>query len=264
MKWNFIHTVALATAWVAFSSNHSHVVGQMQRPANTPPPSGSMPPGVPLQQANGTGFYSYSGPPKQDPMQMRPYKQVLFVIKKDGTLERIEKPAGVALTPEEMQQATEAREQLQAAVRTIKSPDADDTKRIEAKQLISKYLKAEFQWDQDGRREQVQRLETQLAELKKQLSKREDSQDKLIDLRLQLLENDATGLSFPEAWANIAIGPMATPQYPSYYSSGPVPSYAPYPNPAYSTPKHNPFNAESNPPVQQGGYAPATPPPSGR
>ncbi len=153
----------------------------------------------------------------------------LFTLKKDGAIVRIEREPGVPFSPEEVQQTMEARQTLQNAVALLKSPDADDAKKEEAKQLIAKYLKAEFQWDQDARREQVEKLEKQVDQLKKQLTKREESQDKLIELRLQLLENDASGLSFPESWANLSGGPSYG-QMTGSVNIGPS-GYTPYRNP---------------------------------
>ena len=131
------------------------------------------------------------------------------VVKKDGSIERIEKEPGTKLSKEEFNLINETRQKVQSAVSQLRSPDADESKRKDAKELIAKYLKVEFQADQESRREQLKRLESQVEQLKKQLSKRDESQDKLIELRLQLLENDASGLSFPESWGNLpGLPPM--------------------------------------------------------
>lgn len=131
------------------------------------------------------------------------------VVNKDGRIERIEKVPGTILSKEELNLINETRQKVQSAVSQLRSPDADESKRKESKELIAKFLKVEFQADQESRREQVKRLENQVEQLKKQLSKRDESQDKLIELRLQLLENDASGLSFPESWGHLpGLPPM--------------------------------------------------------
>jgi len=147
----------------------------------------------------------------------------MTAINKDGSVERIEKELGTPFTQEEIQRNMEARQKIQRAVAAIKSPDSDDSTKEESKQLIIKYLKSEFQWDQEGRREQLERLEKQVEQLKKQLTKREESQDKLIELRLQLLENDASGLSFPDSWSNINNNsfPSANPLQDFYTNADP-------------------------------------------
>ena len=172
--------------------------------------------------------------------------QSFTIVTKDGTIERINKEPGDRLSKEEQDQINETRQRIQNAVSQIRSIDVDEAKRKDAKELIAKYLKVEFQADQESRREQVERLEKQVELLKKQLTKREESQGKLIELRLQLLENDASGLSFPDSWGNL---------------SGPTP---PFYAPAY--PVHSPAYPGSPPPLgdsrviqPQNGYQPYPP-----
>ena len=154
-------------------------------------------PGVPMQGMVGYGPSSFT------------------VVKKDGSIERIQKEPGTKLSIEEFNLINETRQKVQSAVSQLRSPDAVESKRKESKELIAKFLKVEFQADQESRRELVKRLEKQVEQLKKQLSKRDESQDKLIELRLQLLENDALGLSFPESWGNL-------PGLPPMNSNGPI------------------------------------------
>lgn len=190
------------------------------------------------------------------PVPHMPSGRAAIIVKKDGTIERIEKEPGVSYTPDEMQAVNESKQKLHIAVAQIKSPDAEATKKKEAKEFIAKYLKAEFQADQESRREQVERLEKQVEQLKKQLAKREESQDKLVELRLQLLENDASGLSFPDSWGSLSGQPPITGYSmqppvigipPQPYSS--QPSYQPYPmtippyapNPGYGPGPNSPL-----------------------
>ena len=132
------------------------------------------------------------------------------VVNKDGSIESIEKEPGTKLSKEEFDLLNETRQKVQNAVLQLRSPDTDESKRKDAKELIAKYLKSEFQSDQKSRRDHVERLEKQVEQLKKQLSKRDESQDKLIELRLQLLENDASGLSFPDSWVSTWVSIHST------------------------------------------------------
>lgn len=210
--------------------------------------------------------------PQQALKSTRSTKSPLFRFNTDGTIERVEKEPGVPFSPEEVQQSMDARQRLQNTVSLMKAPDADEAKKKDAKQLIANYLKAEFQWDQEARREQLDRLEKQIDLLKKQLTKREESQEKLIELRLQLLENDASGLSFPEAWANLsdgqshwpttgpnASGPPPSSPYPSpnVYGNGMI--YRPSQNPNYPNPP-----IYSNPPAFPNKYPKQLPAPSAK
>jgi len=132
---------------------------------------------------------------------------------------------------------------LRDAQTKLRSPDATDSEKKEARESIAKYLKEEFERDQKMRREQVERLEEQVANLRKQLDKRQESQSKIIELRMQLLENEAEGLAFPESFNELNGFPGVN--QPHSYS--PVPyntssSYAPY----------YPYAAPYSPQQQQG------------
>jgi hypothetical protein len=93
--------------------------------------------------------------------------------------------------------------EMRKALETFRSPDSDDDEKKNAKETLRDYLKEVFEKDQKVRREHISKLEEQLARLKKQNEKREQSQEKLIDLRLQLLENESEGLSFPDSWSTL-------------------------------------------------------------
>ena len=162
------------------------------------------------------GFSAPGGFPGPMPGMVGYVSPGFTVVNKDGRIERIEKEPGTKLSKEEVDQINETRQKVQSAVSQMSSPDGDESKRKDAKELIAKYLKAEFQADQQSRREQVERLEKQVEQLKNQLSKRDESQDKLIELRLQLLENDASGLSFPQSWGNLLVLPPMNGTFPTY------------------------------------------------
>ena len=204
------------------SSNNNQGIG----PNYQPLPNGEIRLGSPAQMLNGGygGYGVYSGMPTQPMtgnfipntpnMQGGKHNHAFILKKSDGTFEQIEKEPGVSFTLEDQLQANEAKQKLQNAISQVRSPDADDAKKRQSRDLIAKYLKAEFKADQESRREQVERLEKQVEQLRKQLTKRDESQDKLIELRLQLLENDAAGLSFPDSW-----GSLSGPQHPGGYPS---------------------------------------------
>ena len=170
------------------------------------------------------------------------HKNYLTIIDKDRSISFIEKEPGVAFTREEMEQSTQMRMELTSAIATIKSGDSDDALKKDSKQLVAQFLKAEFKRDQSIRRDQVERLEKQVEQLKKQLAKREESQDKLIELRMQLLENDASGLSFPDTWSSFTTGsvPTTLPMLPSALPNAPYqnqnPIYGPSPTNNYPGP----------------------------
>ncbi len=187
-----------------FQDHPAPSAGGQQSNWNPPPGSNSKVPN------SVQGYYAPSVPPDFASGHNR--KVQMMFIDKDGSINRIEKEVGTPFSQEEIRRSMEAKQKVQSAVAILKSPDADEATKKESKQLISKYLKAEFQWDQDARREQVERLEKQVEQIRKQLTKREASQDNLIELRMQLLENDASGLSFPDSWTNINIHPQ-----PSHY-----------------------------------------------
>lgn len=100
-------------------------------------------------------------------------------------------------------QSQEGQRVLQAAMSQLKSDSASETERQEAKKILAQYLDVQFNADHERRVQQLKSLEEQVVTLKAQLEKRESSKQRLIELRLTLLENDANGLGFPSGW-NVA------------------------------------------------------------
>jgi hypothetical protein len=129
------------------------------------------------------------------------------VIIEDGKVKVIS--SNEPLNEETRAKSNEARKQLDDAFRTFRSEDSSDQDRAKARTTLSSYLTAQFDHDQEMRRKQIKSLEEEVDKLKKQIAKREESKDKLVDLRLTLLENDANGLAFPPAFNQIpgANGP---------------------------------------------------------
>jgi len=146
---------------------------------------------------------------------------------------------------------------LRDAQTKLRSPDATDSDKKEARESIAKYLKEEFERDQKMRREQVERLEEQVSKLRKQLDKRQESQSKIIELRMQLLENEAEGLAFPESF-NELNGFPGGPQLHAYPAGphviSPNSPYAPYPTP-YPQPQYG-FDSNPGIPQSQQNYSP--------
>jgi hypothetical protein len=138
------------------------------------------------------------------------------IIIEDGKVKVIS--SNEPLDEETRAKSNDARKQLDDAFRTFRSEDSSDQDRTKARTTLSSYLTAQFDHDQEMRRKQIKSLEEEVDKLKKQIAKREESKDKLVDLRLTLLENDANGLAFPPSFNQIpgANGPVFAP--PAVYS----------------------------------------------
>ncbi len=209
-------------------------------PFYSPVPPSAIPLGSNNPPVNGWGQHPTNYYPIQSGNSRR-----IYIQDKDGNFEPIEKEQGALHSPENMQKIVKTEQQMQNALSVIRSPDSNEATKKEAKDFVAKYLKAEFKADQDSRRGHVERLEKQVEQLRKQLTNRDESQDRLIELRMQLLENDATGLSFPDAWANLP-GPSHVGGFPPTmgYSVGPqfpnLPPFSPIQSlPVQSTPSPN-------------------------
>ncbi len=87
-------------------------------------------------------------------------------------------------------------------IQTLQSPDSSDEQRAEARTQVAEVLRKQFDEDLANRRRQLEELEKQLTRLRHQLQNRGESRDKLVELRLQLLENEASGLGFPASWSH--------------------------------------------------------------
>ena len=142
------------------------------------------------------------------------------VIIEDGKVKVIS--SNEPMDEETRAKSSDARKQLDDAFRTFRSEDASDQDRAKARTTLSSYLTAQFDHDQQMRRKQIKSLEEEVDKLKKQIAKREESKDKLVELRLTLIENDANGLAFPQAFNQIpgANGPGFGPAGTVYGSPG--------------------------------------------
>ena len=142
------------------------------------------------------------------------------VIIEDGKVKVIS--SNEPMDEETRAKSSDARKQLDDAFRTFRSEDASDQDRAKARTTLSSYLTAQFDHDQQMRRKQIKSLEEEVDKLKTQIAKREESKDKLVELRLTLIENDANGLAFPQAFNQIpgANGPGFGPAGTVYGSPG--------------------------------------------
>jgi len=156
------------------------------------------------------------------------------VIIEDGKVKVIS--SNEPMDEETRAKSSDARKQLDDAFRTFRSEDASDQDRAKARTTLSSYLTAQFDHDQQMRRKQIKSLEEEVDKLKKQIAKREESKDKLVELRLTLIENDANGLAFPQAFNQIpgANGPGFGPAGTVYGSPGSAYSVYGSPGSAYS------------------------------
>lgn len=176
-------------------------------------------------------------------------------------------------TSEQREAQQRVHEKLREADQMVRNEKGSDEEKAEAKRLIRSYFSAQFQNDLKVRKEQIQQLEEQLGKLKSIVEKRAEQMDKIVDLRMTLLENDSKGLGFPPAFHQIPQidfvqpGPgmpwgPATPRtmtpsplgtYPpnAYYPGSRAPTTNPYPTPASSIgPGHSMHFAPPNPPSE--------------
>ncbi|MEO1524262.1 MAG: hypothetical protein AAFX06_02450 [Planctomycetota bacterium] len=85
-------------------------------------------------------------------------------------------------------------------VKVLKSSEASESDRSAAKGQLTDVLATQFDEDLKARETRIAQLEEQLKSLREQILKRRDAKSRLIDLRIQLLLNEADGLGFPKAW----------------------------------------------------------------
>jgi hypothetical protein len=128
-------------------------------------------------------------------------------------------PGGSGNFPPMVHPRDDRQEEVRQAIAKFKSPRSNDQEKKEAKEKITTYLRDVYQRDQKHRRDQIARLEAQLDRLKKQVEKHDAAQGKMIDLRIQMLETEADGLSFPDSWMNLS-GPGAPIPMPGPWSPG--------------------------------------------
>lgn len=157
-------------------------------------------------------------------------------------------------TPEDWQANAKARQKLADAMQKLQSTDVDEKEQTEARNLLSNFLEVQFDHDITKREQQINDLQKQIDKLKSQLDKRKTSKEKMIEMRLTLMENETNGMGFPPAWNALpsAGGPanyyvpapnFTQPLTPSYYRAPglPDPNYGGAPVPY----------TDSNPPQKE-------------
>ena len=82
----------------------------------------------------------------------------------------------------------------------LKSKNADAETKEAARKKMTDILGKQFDRDVESRAKQITVLESQLATLKEQIEKRRTVKDRLVELRLELVLNEAEGLGFPSSW----------------------------------------------------------------
>ncbi len=108
------------------------------------------------------------------------------------------------------QDATEAEreagrvhlKEIGKAMETLQSSKSSDSDKALARQVLTEELDLKFELDLNDRRQQLKVIEKQLEDLRVQLTARQESKSKLIELRMQLMENETKGLGFPSTWGN--------------------------------------------------------------
>jgi len=167
---------------------------------------------------------------------------------------------------EQMQERAKMEQKIRQWVGTIRSPEAEEAEKTEAKSKLKEAMLERFQKEQKQRKEKVEQLEEQLAKLKKQIEKREESFPKLVDLRIQLIEQDSEG-DMPELSLTPPMIPSLSypngfppsPLTPGYGAIPPNGNFGIQPIPLFTAPGALPQNPQNysqpngsplNPPVQ--------------
>jgi len=262
MKWKFASymTIGCVLAFGAFNALRSDA----QQPGSQPP--GSLPPGNPPQvipprnvQERGVLVPNYSTLPALSPLGTfglpngpRMVPSTRTIRNPDGTEVHVTE---MRLT-EDIRRSNEDHQELRDSLSKLRATDASESDKKAARETIEKFLEDEFERDQKNRREHVERLEEQVSKLRKQLDKRQESQSKIIALRMQLLENDAEGLSFPEGFNALQNMNGGIPHIGGY---PPNTSYVSPPNigagispPSPQSPQYSPYAPYSQYPQEYG------------
>lgn len=98
-----------------------------------------------------------------------------------------------AFDPVANQERMAADQRFREWISKLQSPESDESEKAEAKTKLREAMLDRFNKEQKDRKAKVEQLEEQLALLKKQIAKREEAFPKLVELRIQLIEQDADG-----------------------------------------------------------------------
>ena len=260
-------------------SNNNNNSNPNNRGPNQPYPNGpydsarnGFPQGNPTPNPNGFGQSFGPSWPNQ-PSMMNPPPSVFQPVPSWNNSYTIPpaNPGYPGLPPapegnfEQMQERAKMEQKIRQWVGTIRSPEAEEAEKTEAKSKLKEAMLERFQKEQKQRKEKVEQLEEQLAKLKKQIEKREESFPKLVDLRIQLIEQDSEG-DMPELSITPPMMPSPTYQIglppPPTIGNGAIPpngNFGIQSVPLFTTPGALPQNPQnysqpngsaSNPPVQ--------------
>ena len=97
-------------------------------------------------------------------------------------------------------EAMEEQNEMAALQEKLKSKSTDAASKEVVRKKMTDILAKQFDRDLDSRVKQIAALESQLATLKEQVEKRRTVKDRLVELRLELVLNEAEGLGFPNSW----------------------------------------------------------------
>lgn len=157
-------------------------------------------------------------------------------------IERLEGPP----SPEQRAAQQVAQGKLREAEQAFRSDKSSDEEKAKAKSLLRAYFSAQFQHDLEIRKEQIKQLEEQLAKLRSVVDKRAASMEKIVDLRMTLLENDSNGLGFPHAFQqflphDVLHAPPGMPIQPAIPMNAPYPNNIPFPSNNIAAPGYYEF-----------------------
>jgi hypothetical protein len=100
----------------------------------------------------------------------------------------------------------DARGLQDAAVKKLREAKTDGERQT-AREALRKVLAQVFADDMRAREKQAAEIESRLAKLRQQYQEREHVKDRIIDLQLQVLEQEAAGLGFPGGPSTAAVPP---------------------------------------------------------
>ncbi|MEM8734670.1 MAG: hypothetical protein AAGG44_10635, partial [Planctomycetota bacterium] len=127
----------------------------------------------------------------------------------------------------------EEQSKVGKALEVLRDEDASQGDRREAKESIVEVLDKQFESDLDSREKQIAELETQIDKLRAQIKKRRAAKERLIDLRVELMINEAEGLGFPSSWNSRGRFPGSSSFFS--YPAAPVAPTAPAALPGLTT-----------------------------
>ncbi|HLJ10639.1 MAG TPA: hypothetical protein VKU82_05590 [Planctomycetaceae bacterium] len=115
-------------------------------------------------------------------------------------------PEAVRATQELMRQDAELEQQIRQTVHEYAAADSDD-ERGEARKKLSGLLKDQFSIRQKRREQDIARIEERVKRLREALKKRSESQQEIVERRLNDILSDADGLGWGDAAGDAGANP---------------------------------------------------------